>query len=83
MLLDEPAAGMSAGDVERMIEVIHEMNRTAAVVIVEHDMQFIRSIASRVTVFHRGAVLMEDDVDRVLADARVRDVYLGRNARDG
>ena len=78
VLLDEPAAGMSAGEVERMTEVIHEMNRTAAVVIVEHDMQFIRSIASRVTVFHRGAVLMEDHVDRVMADATVRDVYLGR-----
>ena len=69
---------MSAGDVERMTEVVHEMNRTAAVVIVEHDMQFIRSIASRVTVFHRGAVLMEDHVDRVMADPTVRDVYLGR-----
>ena len=78
VLLDEPAAGMSAGEVERMTEVIHEMNRTAAVVIVEHDMQFIRSIASRVTVFHQGAVLMEDHVDRVMADATVRDVYLGR-----
>ncbi len=83
VLLDEPAAGMSAGDVERMIEVIHEMNRTAAVVIVEHDMQFIRSIASRVTVFHRGAVLMEDHVDRVMTDPTVRDVYLGRRAGDG
>ena len=80
VLLDEPAAGMSAGEVERMTEVIHEMNRTAAVVIVEHDMQFIRSIASRVTVFHQGAVLMEDHVDRVMADATVRDVYLGRKA---
>ena len=78
VLLDEPAAGMSAGEVERMTEVIHEMNRTAAVVIVEHDMQFIRSIASRVTVFHQGAVLMEDHVDRVMAHATVRDVYLGR-----
>ena len=80
VLLDEPAAGMSAGDVERMTEVIHEMKRSAALVIVEHDMQFIRSIASRVTVFHRGAVLMEDHVDRVMADPRVRDIYLGRKA---
>ena len=80
VLLDEPAAGMSIGEVERMTDVIHEMNRTAAVVIVEHDMQFVRSIASRVTVFHRGAVLVEDDVDRVMADPAVRDVYLGRKA---
>ena len=83
VLLDEPAAGMSADDVARMTEVIHEMNRTAAVIIVEHDMQFIRSIASQVTVFHQGAVLMEDHVDRVMADPVVRDVYLGRKAGDG
>ena len=81
VLLDEPAAGMSGDDLERMREVIHEMNRSAAVVIVEHDMQFIRSIASRVTVFHRGAVLMEDHVDRVMANPTVRDVYLGRKAQ--
>ena len=81
VLLDEPAAGMSGDDLERMREVIYEMNRSAALVIVEHDMQFIRSIASRVTVFHQGAVLMEDHVDRVMADPTVRDVYLGRKAQ--
>ena len=80
VLLDEPAAGMSAEDVERMTGIIHELNRTAAVVIVEHDMQFIRSIAETVTVFHRGAVLMEDHVDRVMSDPVVRNVYLGKKA---
>ncbi len=80
VLLDEPAAGMSADDVERMSDIIREMTRTAAVVIVEHDMQFIRSIASTVTVFHQGAVLMEDHVDRVMADPTVRNVYLGKKA---
>jgi len=80
VLLDEPAAGMSAQDVERMTEIIHELTRTAAVVIVEHDMQFIRSIAETVTVFHQGAVLMEDHVDRVMADPVVRNVYLGKKA---
>ena len=80
VLLDEPAAGLSGEDVERMIGVIHEMTRSAAVVIVEHDMQFIRAIATRVTVFHQGAVLMEDDVDKVMSDPTVRNVYLGKSA---
>ncbi|UWQ90624.1 ATP-binding cassette domain-containing protein [Rhodobacteraceae bacterium M382] len=80
VLLDEPAAGMSAEDVARMTEIIHELNRTAAIVIVEHDMQFIRSIADTVTVFHQGAVLMEDHVDRVMSDPMVRNVYLGKKA---
>lgn len=80
ILLDEPAAGMAASDMERMTELISEMTATTAVVVVEHDMQFIRSIASTVTVFHNGRVLMEDHVDRVMADATVRDVYLGRTS---
>ncbi|MEP1765299.1 MAG: ABC transporter ATP-binding protein [Sulfitobacter sp.] len=80
VLLDEPAAGMSAQDVDRMTEIIHELTRFAAVVIVEHDMQFIRSIAQTVTVFHQGAVLMEDQVDRVMSDPEVRAVYLGKKA---
>lgn len=80
VLLDEPAAGMTAEEVARMGEIIREMTRTAAVVVVEHDMQFIRSLASTVTVFHRGRVLVEDHVDRVMADPVVRDVYLGKGA---
>ena len=63
-----------------MAEIIREMTRSAAVVVVEHDMQFIRSLASTVTVFHRGRVLVEDHVDRVMADPVVRDVYLGKQA---
>ena len=80
VLLDEPAAGMGAEDIERMTSLIHELNRTAAIVIVEHDMQFIRSIAETVTVFHQGRVLMEDHVDQVMADATVRNIYLGKKA---
>lgn len=79
VILDEPAAGMTGGDVEIMVEVIQEINRHAAMIIVEHDMQFIKSIADQVTVFYQGAILMEDNIDNVLANQRVRDVYLGRN----
>lgn len=78
IMLDEPAAGMSEEDVDRLTSVVKEMTQTAAVVVVEHDMQFIRSIASTVTVFHHGAVLMEDDVNVVMADPVVKDVYLGK-----
>ena len=80
ILLDEPAAGMSAKDVDSLTNIIHEMLKSAAVIIVEHDMQFIRSIASTVSVFNQGAMLIEDHVDRVMADQTVRNVYLGKKA---
>ncbi len=80
VLLDEPAAGMSSADVEHMSRIIDDMTRAAAVIVVEHDMQFIRSIASTVTVFYQGAVLMEDHVDCVMSDPTVRNVYLGKKA---
>ncbi|MYF89759.1 MAG: ATP-binding cassette domain-containing protein [Boseongicola sp. SB0676_bin_33] len=80
ILLDAPAAGLGAEDVERLTGIIRELNRQAALVIVEHDMQFIRSIAETVTVFHQGKVLIEDHVDRVMSDPVVRNVYLGRKA---
>ena len=80
ILLDEPAAGLDAKEVERMTGIIHELNRQAALIIVEHDMQFIRSIAETVTVFHQGKVLIEDHVDRVMSDPVVRNVYLGKKS---
>lgn len=80
ILLDEPAAGMTHEEIVRTAELIREINRTQAIVVVEHDMQFIRMIASTVTVFNQGRILIEDDVSTVLADQRVRDVYLGKQA---
>jgi branched-chain amino acid transport system ATP-binding protein/urea transport system ATP-binding protein len=77
VLLDEPAAGMTHEEVDRMVALIHEINRQATMIIVEHDMQFIRMIGNQVTVFHQGAILIEDHVEAVLSDARVREVYLG------
>jgi branched-chain amino acid transport system ATP-binding protein len=58
-------------------DLIREINKTASLIIVEHDMNFIRAIAQKVTVFHRGAILIEDTMDVVSADPVVRDVYLG------
>jgi branched-chain amino acid transport system ATP-binding protein len=80
ILLDEPAAGLTGDDRARMAELIGELNRDAAMIIVEHDMHFIRAIARTVTVFHQGRVLIEAPVETVLNDAKVRDVYLGRQA---
>jgi branched-chain amino acid transport system ATP-binding protein len=77
VLLDEPAAGMTDEETYFTAELIREINKTASLIIVEHDMNFIRSIAQKVTVFHRGAILIEDTMDVVSADPVVRDVYLG------
>lgn len=78
ILLDEPAAGMTDEETLRTADIIRDINESRAIVVVEHDMAFIRLIAKTVTVFHQGRVLIEDTVDRVLADQRVRDVYLGK-----
>jgi branched-chain amino acid transport system ATP-binding protein/urea transport system ATP-binding protein len=80
ILLDEPAAGMTYDEVVRTSELIREINRAQALIVVEHDMQFIRMIGRTVTVFNRGRILVEDTVDAVLANQAVRDVYLGKQA---
>jgi len=78
ILLDEPAAGMTDEETLHTAAIIRDINQLRAIIVVEHDMDFIRQIAKKVTVFHQGRVLVEDSVDRVLADQRVRDVYLGK-----
>lgn len=78
ILLDEPAAGMTDDETVRTAEIIKEINLTRALVVVEHDMQFIKMIAKIVTVFHQGEIMMEDTIDTVMRDPRVRDVYLGK-----
>jgi urea transport system ATP-binding protein len=80
ILLDEPAAGMTYDEVVRTSELIREINRAQALIVVEHDMQFIRMIARTVTVFNQGRILVEDTVDAVLTNQAVRDVYLGKRA---
>ena len=83
MLLDEPTAGMTKQEVARTAEIIREIGRDRAMIVVEHDMQFIQMIAHRVTVFHQGRILAEDTMDNILADVQVRDVYLGKQAGAG
>jgi len=78
IILDEPTAGMSAEETARTGGVIRDLNTNHTIIVVEHDMQFIRAIAKTVTVLHQGKVLVEDNVTSVLADRRVQDVYLGK-----
>lgn len=78
ILLDEPSAGMSQEERVRTADLLLELNATCTIVVVEHDMQFIKRIADIVTVFHRGKILREAPVDEILRDPEVRDVYLGR-----
>ncbi len=80
MLLDEPTAGMTQHEVHQTADLIRDIARDRTIIVVEHDMQFIRMIAERVTVFHQGRILAEDTMDAIMADERVRDVYLGKQA---
>jgi len=80
ILLDEPTAGMTHDEVRRTAELIRDMNQTASLIVVDHDMQFVSAIASKVTVFHQGAILVEDDVDKIMRNPVVRDIYLGKKA---
>jgi urea transport system ATP-binding protein len=80
ILLDEPAAGMTEEERARTAELIEEVNRDHPFIVVEHDMSFIRRIARRITVFDRGGILMEGDVEEVFGNQAVRDVYLGKQA---
>ncbi len=80
ILLDEPSAGMSVEETNRTAALIREINHTTTMVVVEHDMLFIRQIAKRVTVFHQGLVLREAGVEEIMRDPVVRDIYLGKQA---
>lgn len=82
LLLDEPAGGLTRDEVHRMAALVRALTAKATVVVVEHDMNFVRDIAETVTAFHRGRVLAEGTADAVLSDERVREVYLGRAVKE-
>ncbi len=77
MLIDEPVAGMTHQETERTAELLVSLAGERSVVVVEHDIDFVRSIARRVTVLHEGRVLAEGDMDAVQNDPHVIEVYLG------
>ena len=77
LLVDEPVAGMTHQEMDRTAELLKSLAGRHTVVVVEHDMDFVRSIADKVTVLHQGSVLAEGWMDEVQADPRVIEVYLG------
>ena len=80
MLLDEPVAGMSAEEREETGALLQAHRAERTIVVIEHDMEFVRQFADKVTVMHAGKVLTEGTVAEIQADPRVQEVYLGRTA---
>jgi urea transport system ATP-binding protein len=78
LLVDEPVAGMSDAETEQTAELLRDINRTRSLVVVEHDMAFVRALGVKVTVLHEGSVLAEGSIDEIQDDPRVIEVYLGR-----
>lgn len=77
LLVDEPAAGMTHQEMDRTVELLTSLAGDHSVVVVEHDMDFVRALNSRVTVLHQGSVLAEGSMDHVQNDPQVIEVYLG------
>jgi urea transport system ATP-binding protein len=77
LLVDEPVAGMSQQEMEKTAELLTGLAGDRTVIVVEHDMDFVRSIARKVTVLHEGRVLVEGAMDTIQKDPRVIEVYLG------
>ncbi|BAT59580.1 high-affinity branched-chain amino acid transport ATP-binding protein LivF [Variibacter gotjawalensis] len=77
LMLDEPVAGMSVSERAKTAELLKEIIKDRSVIVIEHDMKFVESIASRVTVLHQGKVLAEGDMQTVQSNPKVKEVYLG------
>jgi urea transport system ATP-binding protein len=77
LLVDEPVAGMTPQEIERTAELLRSLAGKHSVVVVEHDMEFVRSIARTVTVLHEGSVLAQGSIDEVQGNSKVVEVYLG------
>jgi urea transport system ATP-binding protein len=77
LLVDEPAAGMTHQEMDRTVELLTSLAGDHSVVVVEHDMDFVRALSSRVTVLHQGSVLAEGNMEQVQNDPKVVEVYLG------
>ena len=78
LLVDEPVAGMTDAETEETARLLRDINETHSVIVVEHDMHFVRELGVKVTCLHEGSVLSEGTLDFVSADERVVEVYLGR-----
>lgn len=78
LLLDEPAAGMTDSETEKTGELLHKISDRQTIIVVEHDMEFVRQFAKTVTVMHEGTVLREGTMQEIQTDDKVAEVYLGR-----
>ena len=78
LLIDEPAAGMTAPERKKTVELLRRLSKNQSVIVVEHDMEFVKSLECRVTVLHDGGVIAEGSLDYVSQNDKVIDVYLGR-----
>ena len=78
LLVDEPAAGMTDAETEATARLLRDIAKDRSVVVVEHDMDFVRALEAKVTVLHEGSVLAEGSMDYVQNHPRVIEVYLGR-----
>jgi urea transport system ATP-binding protein len=78
LLVDEPVAGMTDAETETTADLLKEIGKDHSLIVVEHDMEFVRRLGVKVTVLHEGSVLAEGSIDEVSANPRVVDVYLGR-----
>lgn len=77
ILMDEPAAGVSSESVDQVVELIDDVSRDHAVLLVEHNMDLVMDVAERIVVLHQGAIIADDDPEAVRADPDVRKAYLG------
>ena len=77
LMLDEPVAGMSVSERTKTAELLKQIIKNRSVIVIEHDMKFVETIAHRVTVLHQGKVLAEGDMHAVQSNPKVKEVYLG------
>ncbi|MFA6180181.1 MAG: ATP-binding cassette domain-containing protein, partial [Candidatus Methylopumilus sp.] len=77
LMLDEPVAGMSAKERDQTADLLNRICKNRSVIVIEHDMEFVKKIAHKVTVLHQGKILAEGAMDKVQADEKVIEVYLG------
>src|SRR5690606_29943459 len=82
LLLDEPAAGLGIVETARLAEVVAGLRRMCAVMVVEHDMAFVRALAARTAVLHQGRIIRDGSFEAIERDAEIRDIYLGRERAD-
>lgn len=82
LLLDEPAAGMGRDETERTVQLVRRLKGERTILVIEHDMEFVRAVAERITVLFKGGLLTQGTYDEVKADERVVEAYLGRGRHD-